>query len=100
MPRSVDDHLLVLECGVQVRDNPDLPARTVGLAAGRRDREDLGRRPVLAPFAERALFELLSGWRLESPSLRARSFRALGRDDDGPAGERVAPDFRRQLFGP
>jgi hypothetical protein len=58
MARAVDDHFLVLECRVEVGNDPYEPAGCVGLSLGGRNREDLGRRTVLAPFAERAALEL------------------------------------------
>ncbi len=56
--RRVDDHLLVLERGIEVRNDAHLPAGGVGSPVGRRHGEDFGRRSVLAPLVEGALLEL------------------------------------------
>jgi hypothetical protein len=44
VPRRRDDDLVVLEDGVEVRDDADRPARRVRAAPARTDREGLGRR--------------------------------------------------------
>jgi hypothetical protein len=85
MTRSVDDDLLVLERGEEVRHHAHLPAITVRLAAGRSNGEGLRRRPVLAPLAERALLELLGRRRVVVDVFCAGPPRALWRDDDGAA---------------
>ena len=101
VPRRVDDDLLVLECRVEVRDDTHLPARRVGLAWSRRDREGLRRRAVLAALVEGALLELVRRGRIDRAALRARTTRPSRCDDDGSARERVVPKlWRSQLFCP
>jgi hypothetical protein len=87
----VDDHFLLFECRIKVRYHAHLP-----VAFGRQPQR-FGWRSVLAADAERALLELVrSGRGLEAregtrPSCSAR------RDDDEPAGERVAAQLGRRL---
>jgi hypothetical protein len=57
--RCRDDDLVVIENGIEIRDDADRPAGRVGLAAARADGEGLGRRSILAPFAERAREQLV-----------------------------------------
>ena len=97
---AVDDHLLVLERRVEVGHDADKPAGRVGLPPRGRDREHLGRRAVLASLAERAALELF--WRrrrLRVDVLRPGPLCALRRDDDDPAGDRIAPEVRRRQLG-
>jgi len=61
MPRRRDDDLVLLEDRVEIRDDANRPARRVGIAAARADREGLGRRSLFPPFAERTRDELLFG---------------------------------------
>ncbi|HMI99436.1 MAG TPA: hypothetical protein VK488_06360 [Gaiellaceae bacterium] len=81
----MDDDLLVVERGVEVGDDADLPAGRVGLAARRRDREGLGRRAILASCAERTLLELLGGRRRDRFPLRSGPPRPRRRDGDEPS---------------
>jgi hypothetical protein len=85
VPRRVDDDFLVVEGRVEVRDDAGLPARRVGLAPGRPDREGLGWRAILAACAERTLLELLGGRRLDRSALRSGPPRPRRRDGDDPA---------------
>jgi hypothetical protein len=79
---SVDDDLLPLEGGVEVRDYANPPPGRVGLALAVSEGKDLGRRLALVPFAERA-----AGIRAR----RAGSLRPPRRDDDEASRERIAP---------
>jgi hypothetical protein len=90
----MDDHLLVLERGVEVRSDAHLPAGRVRSPAGRRHGERLRRRPFFAPFVERALLELVCARLLELGPPCSRALRAGRRDDDHPPGDRIAPEFR------
>jgi hypothetical protein len=91
----VDDHLLVLERRVEVRNDADEPAGRVGLPLGARNRERLGRGAVLAPFAKGALLELFGRRRRRGMDvLRSGPFRALWRNDDDPAGNGIRPEAR------
>src|SRR5205085_11439966 len=72
VPRRVDDDLLPLERAVQVRDDPHRPRGTFGKA------QRLRRRAVLAARAERAVLELLRGWRRDRAPSRSRSPAAGG----------------------
>jgi hypothetical protein len=77
----VDDDLLARERRIEVRDDADAPAGAVapGLTP---ECQCLGRRSVLAPFAERARVELL-GRRFSDPlAAGARPASAIRRDDD------------------
>jgi len=77
----VDDDLLSIERGVEVRDDPHVP----GVA----DAQRLGWRAVLAPRTERALLQLFRrGW----IELAVRGTRPLcpgWRDRDVPSGQLV-----------
>jgi len=96
----MNDDLLAFEGWIEVGNYADLPSGRVGLSPGRRYGKRLGRGAILAPLAERALVELELGRRLERSSPGAGSPLPRRGDDDGPAGDRVAPDFGRQLFCP
>jgi hypothetical protein len=97
----VHDDLLALEGGIEVRDDADLPARRVRRAARVRNREDLGRSAIFASVVERAAAELLARLRFQVASLGTRTPGPRRGDDDGPSGDRVAPDLgRRQLCDP
>jgi hypothetical protein len=100
VPRGVDDDLLALEGGVEVGNDAYLPTRRVRLALPQRDREGLRRRPVLAALVEGAAVEVVLRLRLELAALDSRPLRALGRNDDGAARERVAPELRDQVSDP
>jgi hypothetical protein len=52
---------VVLEDGIEVRDDADRPAGRVGLAAAGADGEGLGRCAILAAFAEGARKKLVLG---------------------------------------
>jgi hypothetical protein len=88
MPGDMNDHLLPLERRIEVRDDADLPAGSVRLAA-LRQRERLGRRSLLASLTERARLELLArrlaqgGPRSAGPGGAARS------DDDLASGKGI-----------
>lgn len=92
---SVDDHLLAVEGRELVRDDPDRPARSVGLTTGG-EREDLGRRAVLASLAERAALPLVRRFGLERRPAGAGPLRPAGRDGDQPPGERVYPQIAQE----
>ena len=64
MPRRMDDDFLSLERGVEVRNDPNLPALRVWITAFGK-RKCLRRRPLLAALAERTGLEFLGGRRLE-----------------------------------
>jgi hypothetical protein len=91
--RGVDDDLLPVEGRIEIRDDADLPARTVGLSIRWPYGEDLGRRAVLPPLTERAAVELFGTLLLDLSSLGARALRSRRRDDDRPSRDRVPPDF-------
>ena len=75
----VGDDLLALECGIEVREDANLP-----VATGRKP-ERLGWRLVLAAGAERAARELVGVRRRLEVRERPRPERAPGRDDDRSA---------------
>src|SRR5215210_9566638 len=79
----VDDDLLPVERGVEVRDDADAPRRA--------DLQRLGRRAVLAATAEGTLRELLLGHRLDRRQPRPRTVTTAGRDEHPPARQRVLP---------
>jgi len=89
--RRVDDDLLPLEGGIEVRHDANAPAGGVGTSRAVRHGEALRRRPVLPPFAERALVELRVGGRLDQSRGRARAPAAVRRNGDQAAGERIPP---------
>jgi hypothetical protein len=82
VPRDVDDDLLPLEGGEEIRDDPDLPPGGVWVAQLLGEREGLRRRALFATRTERARGELLLARRLENRALGAGPLRALGGDDD------------------
>jgi hypothetical protein len=90
--RRVDDDLLPLERGVEVRDDADAPRVA--------ERQRLGWRAVLVSRVERAGLQLLGGRRLELGPARAGPLRAAGRDDDEPARERVLSELAAQRRWP
>jgi hypothetical protein len=96
----VNDDLLALEGGIEVRDDAHLPSRGVRLALTQRDRKRLRRRSVLTTLVEGAAVELFLRLGLEFAALRPRAVRAFRRDDDGAPRERVAPKFGRQVSDP
>ena len=103
VPRRRDDDLVVLEDRVEIRDDADCPARRVGSAAARTDREGLGRSPFLPPSAERAGDQLFLGRQVEVRACaRARPLSPARCDDDPPAGDRVLAKLSagRQLEAP
>jgi hypothetical protein len=85
----VDHDLLSLERRIEVRDDANDPARLVA------DAIRLGRRAVLAPFAEGTLVELGVARLRDQPGRRTRTSPPVRRDDDLPAGERVSPEIQR-----
>jgi hypothetical protein len=88
VPRAVDHHFLALEGWIEVRHHAHLPTGRVGrLARGQRQR--LGRRAVLAPFAERTALELRLGGVLDHGHPDARPARAARCDDDLTAGHGI-----------
>jgi hypothetical protein len=78
----MDDDLLALERGVEVRHDAHAPRLA--------DPQRLGRRAILATRAERALLELLFRRRVELGLRGARPLRARRRDRDTPAGQRIS----------
>jgi hypothetical protein len=99
----VDHDLLAFECRVEVRHDADTPAGCVRRTAVGRHREDLGRRPVLAPLAERAALELLGGLGLDLADAASGTTGARGSERDEASRERVASqepelDFSRNGF--
>lgn len=82
--RRVDDDLLPLEGRVEIGEGAQSP----GIAEPQR----LGRRPVLAARAERALIlgDVASAW----------PFSTAGRDGDAPAGERILAELPAQVLSP
>jgi len=82
VPRGVDHDFLALERRVEVGDYPDPPTRSVGRATLGRQREDLGRGPVLAALAERAALELLGGLGLDLADACARATSACRSEGD------------------
>jgi hypothetical protein len=80
--RGVDDDLLALEGGVEVRDDADSP-RVVAEA------QDLRRSAVLAAGAERTAFELLLGRWLDLRQPGAGTVPAARGEDDLPTREWV-----------
>jgi hypothetical protein len=82
VPRRMDDDLLALERGVEVRHDPNAPRVA--------DPQRLGRRAVLPTRAEGALLELRFRRRVELGLRGARPLRARGRDRDAPAGQRIS----------
>jgi hypothetical protein len=86
--RRVDDDLLALEGGIEVRDDSDEPARVAA------DAKRLGWRSLLAPRAERAAGELRPVGLVREARLRARSPAPVRRDDDEPPGERISPEIQ------
>src|SRR6185312_1486457 len=94
----MDDHLLVVERRILVRDDAYLPARRVGLAALRWQGQHLGRSAILSPLAEGARFEHLPGGRFEHRSAGTRAPGPARRDRDPAPGERVDPQVDAQLL--
>jgi hypothetical protein len=74
----MDDDLLPLERGIEIRDDTHLPRVA--------ETERLGRCPVLAARAERALLELFGCRRLDLAARGSRSLRPRRRDRDATAG--------------
>src|SRR5207244_10031613 len=87
--RRVDDDLLPLEGGVEVRHHANEPGRDAA------DTKRLGRGAVLAPLAERALVELrLRRLVREARCLCAGPPPPIRRDNDETPGERVSPKIQ------
>jgi hypothetical protein len=84
----MDDHLLTVEGGVEVRDDADLPAGGVRLAPFW-EREGLGRRPIFATFVEGTALEFFRGLWFGLWLRSAGPVGSPGGDDDLAAGERV-----------
>jgi hypothetical protein len=97
VPRGRDDDLVMLEDRVEVRDDANCPARCVGLAAARTDREGLRWGSVLPALAERAGVELFLGRQIEvSPRACSRPLRPGWCDDDPLSGDRVLAKLPRR----
>ena len=92
MPRRVDDHLLPLERGVEVRHDAYAPARRVARVA-LRQRQRLGRGAILTALAEGAGLELLRGGVLDLRHADAGPPGPSGRDHDLATGERIDADL-------
>jgi hypothetical protein len=82
--RCRDDDLVVLEDGVEVRDDADRPARRVRGAASRADREGLRRCSLLTALAERAGQQLVLGRQVEIGTRRGAGSPGSVRCDDDP----------------
>jgi hypothetical protein len=99
VPGRMDNDFLALERRVEVRDNPDLPARGVRLPAlGQRER--LRRCPVLAALVEGAPLALFGRLVLQPRPVSARPVGPPRRDDYLPPGKRVDAKVDCQLAPP
>jgi hypothetical protein len=85
----MDDDLLPVEGGIEIRDDPDRPGELAP------DAEGLGRCAVLATLAERALVELGLGRLLDRSRGCAGTPAPIGGDRYEPPGERVSPKLQR-----
>jgi hypothetical protein len=85
----VDDHLLPVERGVEVRHDADAPAGAVGRRIVAAERESLRRRAVLPALAKRALLELLGRRWIEGRLHGARAGVAAGSDRHVAAAQRI-----------
>jgi hypothetical protein len=83
------DDLLPVEGGIEVRHDPDGPRVPIADPVG------LGRRPVFASGAERALVELRRSRLLDQPPGRARTPPAIRSDGDEPPRERISAKIQR-----
>jgi len=99
MTRRRHDDLVVLEDRIEVRNDTHRPAGRVGLAATGADGEGLGRRSLLAAFAERARKELVLRGQIEvGTRTRARPLGSFRGDDDPLAGDRILAELPRGVL--
>jgi hypothetical protein len=95
--RRVDDDLLALEGGVQVRHDANLPSRRVWLAPlGQYER--LGRGPAFAPLVEGTAVAFLGRFLFEPGSWSAGPVGSARCDYDLAAGDRIDAKVDRQVL--
>src|SRR5436190_2886397 len=91
MAAAVDDDLLPLERGIEVRDDAYAPLAVLG------QHERLRRRHCFVPRAERARFELHRCRRIECSACRTGALRAPGGDHGDSARLGLAAKLAAQL---
>jgi hypothetical protein len=96
--RNGDDDLLPLEGRIEIRDDADLPAGSVGFAGTGGKGERLGRGSVFAAFVKRARVEFGVTRRLELELVRARPPCARRGNGDETPGDRVSSEVDGQLL--
>lgn len=95
MARRVNDDLLALERGVEVRNDANLPARGVPLAVATAERERLRRRELLAALAEGTRLDVGRGGASGERPRGAGAKRPAGRDGDDAARDGIPAELGR-----